>query len=166
MAPTVVLLHGFATSSERTWREPGWFDLLADAGRRARGVDLLGHGEAPALRVDLVFVDDATLARMHGEFLGDPSRTDVITFDLRDDGPGEEHGPEAEIYVSVERAREVAAARGVTVRREQALYVVHGALHLVGFDDHEPEQRAAMRAAERAVMERLGYDEDLGEHEV
>ena len=44
--PPVVLLHGFATSTERTWREPGWFDLLKDARRRAFGIDLLGHGEA------------------------------------------------------------------------------------------------------------------------
>ncbi|MDW3219259.1 MAG: alpha/beta fold hydrolase [Acidimicrobiales bacterium] len=47
MAPPVVLLHGFATSTERTWREPGWFDLLKDARRRAFGIDLLGHGDAP-----------------------------------------------------------------------------------------------------------------------
>lgn len=47
MAPPVVLIHGFATSTERTWREPGWFDLLKDARRRAIGIDLLGHGDAP-----------------------------------------------------------------------------------------------------------------------
>ena len=47
MAAPVVLLHGFATSTERTWREPGWFDLLKDARRRAIGIDLLGHGDAP-----------------------------------------------------------------------------------------------------------------------
>ncbi len=46
MAPPVLLLHGFATSTERTWREPGWFDLLGDARREALGIDLLGHGEA------------------------------------------------------------------------------------------------------------------------
>ena len=59
MGPPVVLLHGFATSTERTWREPGWFDLLADARRRVFGIDLLGHGEAdkptdPAAYDDLV----------------------------------------------------------------------------------------------------------------
>ena len=59
MGPPVVLLHGFATSTERTWREPGWFDLLKDARRRAFGIDLLGHGEAdkptdPAAYDDLV----------------------------------------------------------------------------------------------------------------
>jgi len=59
MGPPVVLLHGFATSTERTWREPGWFDLLADARRRVFGIDLLGHGDAekptdPAAYDDLV----------------------------------------------------------------------------------------------------------------
>ena len=47
MGPPVLLVHGFATSCERTWREPGWIDLLADAGREVIGVDLLGHGSAP-----------------------------------------------------------------------------------------------------------------------
>lgn len=45
--PPVLLVHGFAGSCERTWRDPGWIDLLADAGRDVIGVDLLGHGTAP-----------------------------------------------------------------------------------------------------------------------
>jgi pimeloyl-ACP methyl ester carboxylesterase len=43
----VLLVHGFATSAQRTWGEPGWLDLIADAGREAIAVDLLGHGDAP-----------------------------------------------------------------------------------------------------------------------
>jgi len=43
----VVFLHGFATSTDRTWREPGWFDLVTEGGRRPVGIDLLGHGNAP-----------------------------------------------------------------------------------------------------------------------
>jgi pimeloyl-ACP methyl ester carboxylesterase len=42
----VVLLHGFATSSARTWGDNGWLDLLGDVGRRALPIDLLGHGTA------------------------------------------------------------------------------------------------------------------------
>jgi pimeloyl-ACP methyl ester carboxylesterase len=42
----VLLVHGFATSAARTWGENGWLDLLADVGRDAIAVDLLGHGSA------------------------------------------------------------------------------------------------------------------------
>jgi pimeloyl-ACP methyl ester carboxylesterase len=42
----VVLLHGFATSSNRTWWENGWLDLLAEAGRTTVPIDILGHGKA------------------------------------------------------------------------------------------------------------------------
>jgi pimeloyl-ACP methyl ester carboxylesterase len=43
----VVLVHGFATSAQRTWGDNGWLDLLADAGRDVIAPDLLGHGDAP-----------------------------------------------------------------------------------------------------------------------
>lgn len=46
MAPPVVLVHGLATSAERTWRDTGWIDLLGDTGREVVAVDLLGHGAA------------------------------------------------------------------------------------------------------------------------
>jgi pimeloyl-ACP methyl ester carboxylesterase len=42
----ILLVHGFASSFERNWREPGWVDVLEEEGRRVIGVDLLGHGEA------------------------------------------------------------------------------------------------------------------------
>jgi pimeloyl-ACP methyl ester carboxylesterase len=43
----VLLVHGFASSAEHNWRQPGWLDLLAEAGRNTIAVDLLGHGRAP-----------------------------------------------------------------------------------------------------------------------
>lgn len=45
--PSVLLVHGFATSAQRTWGDNGWLDLLADAGRSVVAPDLLGHGDAP-----------------------------------------------------------------------------------------------------------------------
>ena len=45
-APHVLLVHGFASSYERNWREPGWVDILADEGREVIGLDLPGHGTA------------------------------------------------------------------------------------------------------------------------
>lgn len=44
--PPVLLVHGFASSFERNWREPGWVDILEDEGREVIGLDLLGHGTA------------------------------------------------------------------------------------------------------------------------
>jgi pimeloyl-ACP methyl ester carboxylesterase len=44
MSSTVVLVHGFATDSARTWGENGWLDLLSDVGRTPLAIDLLGHG--------------------------------------------------------------------------------------------------------------------------
>lgn len=46
MTSTVALVHGFATSSSRTWGDNGWLDLLADSGRTPLPIDLLGHGTA------------------------------------------------------------------------------------------------------------------------
>jgi pimeloyl-ACP methyl ester carboxylesterase len=45
--PPVVLAHGFAGSGRTTWADAGWLELLADEGRRATAIDLLGHGDAP-----------------------------------------------------------------------------------------------------------------------
>ncbi|MEM6571602.1 MAG: rRNA maturation RNase YbeY [Planctomycetota bacterium] len=144
------------SAGEVTWTlESGPRELDEGAARRALAA-ALEHGGLPGLRVDLVFVDDAKLAELHGSFLGDPSTTDVITFDLRDGGVDVTGGADGEIYVSVDRAREVAKERAIDVAGELALYVVHGALHLVGFDDRDPDDRARMRSAEAQVMGRLG----------
>jgi pimeloyl-ACP methyl ester carboxylesterase len=43
----VLLVHGFASSFERNWREPGWVDVLEEEGHQVVGLDLLGHGDAP-----------------------------------------------------------------------------------------------------------------------
>lgn len=119
------------------------------------------HGGRRDLALSIVFVSDRELARLHARHLGDPTRTDVITFDLSDDVDG----AAGELYVSSERAARVARARGVSARRELCLYVVHGVLHLCGHDDHARADRAAMRAAERVVMRALGFDDDLLPHD-
>lgn len=122
----------------------------------------LRQGEREDLDVDVILVSEDHLTELHQRFLGDSSPTDVLAFEL---GGEEDDGPEAEIYVSVDRAREVAAERGVTVAREAALYAVHGALHLCGFDDHDPLDRARMREAENVVLIGLGHSPDDAPHD-
>ena len=113
----------------------------------------LSYAGRPGLQVDVIFVDDPTLQAMHEQFLDDPSVTDVMAFDYtKAEGDAE---PEAEVYVSADRARAVAGERGEAPRDELLLYIVHGALHLCGMDDHEEGPRQEMRAAEAAVLAML-----------
>lgn len=78
MAPPVVLVHGFGTSFDLTWRSNGWVDLLGDEGREVIGVDLLGHGQAPKPS-DPAAYDDLG-ARVVEALPGDP--VDAIGFSL------------------------------------------------------------------------------------
>jgi probable rRNA maturation factor len=112
---------------------------------------LEGEGVAEA-DVSLAFVDDATIHRLNRQYLGHDEPTDVLSFPL-----GEAGGKLAgELVVGAFVAREQAAARGHDVQAELTLYVIHGLLHLCGFDDHDPAGAAAMRARERHYLRRLG----------
>src|SRR5436305_9566708 len=75
----VLLVHGFASSFERNWREPGWVDLLADAGRTTIEVDLLGHGNAPKPHDPAAYAD---LEARVAEALPADGEVDAIGFSL------------------------------------------------------------------------------------
>ncbi len=126
---------------------------LGDEEAKAAVRAALAFGGRAELRVDVVFVDDPTLREMHERFLDDPSLTDVMAFDYTSSEG--EADPQAEVYVSADRARAVAAERGESPHDELLLYLVHGSLHLCGLDDHEEHDRHEMRAAERAVLAEL-----------
>ncbi len=125
----------------------------------------LKEGGREGLEVSVVFVSDEALCELHGRFLDDDSPTDVITFDLSDDVDSEGGGPGAELYVSVDAAVRCAAEHSLTVDNELLLYVAHGTLHLCGYDDHDEEERRAMRLAEVRVLARLGIELDRAHHE-
>lgn len=107
----------------------------------------LAHGGRLDMPVSLLLTGDREIGRLHAQFLGDPAPTDVISFAV-DDG--------AELVVSVDTARRIARQKGHEARAEIALYVVHGLLHVMGWDDLRAKDRAEMRAAEAAVMRTLG----------
>jgi len=104
-----------------------------------------GEGE-----LSIAFLTDAALARLHADFLQDPSTTDVITFEAQPS-----LGSAGEICVSADTARSFAASHDRDFSEELTLYVVHGWLHLAGYDDLKPEKKRRMRAAEARAMELL-----------
>lgn len=99
--------------------------------------------------LNIVFVDDAFLKDLHRRFLDDDSETDVMTFNLNKTGP-----IEGEIYISLDRARAHARQFGVTAEMEVARLIIHGLLHLKGYDDRTAEEQKRMRAKEDACLAR------------
>lgn len=88
------------------------------------------------------------MGALHARYLGDPAPTDVITF------PGDpELGAAGEICICAEVARTYAKKHGRDFARELTLYLLHGYLHLAGFDDRDARARARMRRAERRGMQ-------------
>lgn len=102
--------------------------------------------------LSLVFLTDAALGRLHDTFLADPSLTDVITFE---GDPA--FGTGGEICVSADAARRQVGMRrnGADFSAELTLYLVHGWLHLAGYDDLVPTKKRAMRRAEVRAMAAL-----------
>ncbi|MDP3070903.1 MAG: rRNA maturation RNase YbeY [Opitutaceae bacterium] len=135
---------------------------IAAAGRRKPKFPAPPPGE-----LSLVFLTDAALAQLHADFLADPTITDVITFEgnpalgttgeicvsadaaLRHVGPPLAGAPRRSM------ARRLTPAVQLKFARELTLYLVHGWLHLAGYDDLVPAKKRAMRRAEARAMELL-----------
>lgn len=114
-------------------------------------------GGCPAGELSVAIVTDKTIARLHDAFLSDPTPTDVITFEGDRDA-----GVAGEICVSVDTADRFAREHGKVFSEELTLYVVHGWLHLAGYDDLKPELKRAMRRAEARAMKLLASKGLLG----
>jgi probable rRNA maturation factor len=116
----------------------------------ARAV-LAGEGQDNA-EVSLAFVDNATIHRLNKQFLDHDEPTDVLSFPLSE-GKGRLSG---ELVIGAEVAQAQAEARGHDVQAELALYVIHGLLHLCGYDDQTETGAAEMRERERHYLGQLG----------
>ena len=92
-------------------------------------------------KISLAFVDHPTIHRINKQFLDHDEPTDVVTFPLSNP---KAKTLEGELVIGAEMAAEQAAERGHDVQAELTLYVIHGLLHLCGYDDHsEPIEKNA-----------------------
>ncbi len=102
--------------------------------------------------VDVVIADDALLADLNARFRNKPRTTDVLSF------PGSEVGPHrhlGEVVVSSDRVIEQAPRHRHPVEDEMARLIVHGLLHLLGYEHDTTSGRRTMRRAERVHLDRL-----------
>lgn len=95
--------------------------------------------------IEINCIDDATIERLHRDFMDIEGPTDVITF---------HHG---EIFCSVETAFKQAENFAKDWHGELFIYMLHGILHLAGHDDHSPEEFATMDSIQNALFERFWH---------
>lgn len=138
---------------------------VADLQARPIDPDALARLAAGVLRAEgrtdvalsVTVVDDERMAALHVEYSGVEGPTDVLAFPLLDpdDPPTDEPPLLGEVVVSADTAAREATARGLAFERELGLYVVHGVLHLLGWDDQDDDDRARMHARQEALLDAL-----------
>jgi probable rRNA maturation factor len=107
-------------------------------------------GEA---EISLAFVDNPTIHQLNKRYLQHDEPTDVLSFPLSEANSRKLAG---ELVIGAEVAKEQAEERGHAVQAELALYVIHGLLHLCGYDDKSDKGAAEMRRRERHYLQQLG----------
>jgi len=119
-------------------------ELEKFAGKALEDCFRLRKGERTDLRklreVFVWLVSDRRMAFLHRKFMRESGPTDVLTF---------HHG---EIFISVETARRQARGFKSSLTRELKLYIVHGLLHLHGFDDQTPSEAQKMKKAQERIL--------------
>jgi probable rRNA maturation factor len=93
--------------------------------------------------IEFTIISDEDISRVHAEFLDDPTPTDVITF---------HHG---EILVSADTAIRQGSEHGQQLDQELALYLIHGLMHLGGWDDHEESEAKEMAQKQEAILTKV-----------
>jgi probable rRNA maturation factor len=105
--------------------------------------------------VSIHCVSKEDISKLHEEYFDDPSPTDCITFPIDDAEDDSFYKVLGEVFICPEVALTYSQTHALDVQEELTLYVVHGILHLLGFNDIEEEDKKLMRAEEFSCMELL-----------
>lgn len=114
----------------------------------------LAHVACTPGEVTVVLTDDAQLRELNRQYRKMDRTTDVLSFGYSEG----ERRIEGDLVISMDRVRVQAGRYRVTRGRELARLVVHGALHLAGYDHHAAEERRVMRRAEADVMRAVNVE--------
>jgi len=134
-------------------------DLVDAQKLELAAVAALQHEVEPLVPdLSIVIEEDARLHELNKEFLDIDAPTDVLSFPSGEEQPDPETGRVylGDVIISYPRAVEQAGAAGHTTLAEMQLLVVHGVLHLLGYDHAEPDEKALMWAAQTEILHTLG----------
>lgn len=103
--------------------------------------------------VDLILVDDRFIQDLNRRFTGRKKTTDVISFGMREGKTGPLEYPNlGDVYVNLDQAKRQSEEYGVKFEEEVRLLVVHGLLHLLGYDHKNKNQTTIMRKKEKHFL--------------
>jgi probable rRNA maturation factor len=130
-----------------------WAGQIRRAARAALGAEGVQAGH-----LDIAVVDERMMKRLHGRWMGKETATDVLTFDLERQiaKTPRRRRVEGQIVVCDSVARKNARESRGNWRDEVLLYVVHGCLHLCGYDDRTADDAARMHRREDSILAKLG----------
>ena len=112
-------------------------------------------GEASS-ELSLAFVSDLYIRKLNRRYRNIDSKTDVLAFSMREGwGFSKKSLILGDVVVSAETAKKEAKERKIPLYKEMRLYVVHGILHLLGYDDETPSDRKKMKAKEIELLEAM-----------
>jgi probable rRNA maturation factor len=128
---------------------------MAELLEQAAQVVLSRQATHPQEDASLVLTDDAQLQVLNSQYLGIDAPTDVLSFPAGDEDPDSEAYYLGDVLISYPRAAQQALAGGHAVEAELQLLVVHGMLHLYGYDHLDQESRVTMWAVQAALLRQL-----------
>jgi probable rRNA maturation factor len=130
-------------------------NLRSTARRLVKAIQKAASSRWNKAELSLAVVDGREMVALNRRYTGRRGQTDVLAF-LFDEKSWPEQGAVGEIIVNASLAAKEARSRGVAPEAELALYAIHGTLHLLGFDDHDPVSRRRMYNEEKRLLESFG----------
>lgn len=138
--------------------DENWLQKIASETLDAEGIEL-------PVEMGLVITDDKTVKELNKTYRGVNDTTDVLAFHMVDDtlqdaetpfiGPPDGVKHLGEVVISYSQATKQAHAQGHSPLRELELLIIHGILHLLGYDHESSEEAQQMRAREDEILKRL-----------
>lgn len=124
----------------------------------SRALAAAASAEGKRGEISLLLGDDAAIAQLNQQFRGKTGPTNVLSFPPAPGAEGEERFL-GDIALAAETVAEEAEFQGKSFANHASHLVVHGFLHLLGYDHMNPEDAEAMEARERAILATLGIDD-------
>ena len=105
------------------------------------------------VKINLIFCDNDKLNSFKRKYFDDDVLTDIVTFPIKND-----NDLEAEIYISIEMAKSNAYEFNVSLNNELSRLIIHGVLHLIGFNDNTKDAKKIMFSKQEEIISNFQKD--------